>query len=87
GFAIGPSSAGHSGRGADARHALRSNPDHPFGAGHHVHDQWPGSRNSVNVGVDQWDFRPVRVSEIIGRAAKLPVNKHWHDVEHGNELN
>ncbi|MEI4488984.1 hypothetical protein V8J36_22645, partial [Frigidibacter sp. MR17.14] len=35
-FAIGLSSAGHSGRGADARHALRSNPDHPFGAGHPV---------------------------------------------------
>ncbi|MEI4488861.1 hypothetical protein V8J36_21970, partial [Frigidibacter sp. MR17.14] len=34
GFAIGLSSAGHSGRGADARHALRSNPDHPFGADH-----------------------------------------------------
>lgn len=52
----------------------------------HVHDQWPGSRNSVNVGIDQWDFRPVQVSDIIGRAAKLSVNKHWHDVEHGNEL-
>ncbi|GGF85723.1 hypothetical protein GCM10011319_51960 [Mameliella alba] len=52
----------------------------------HVHDQWPGSRNSVNVGVDQWDFRPVQVSDILRRAAKLPVNKHWHDVEHGNEL-
>ena len=52
----------------------------------HVHDQWSGSRNSVNVGVDQWDFRPVQVSDIARRAAKLPVNKHWQDVEHGNEI-
>jgi calcineurin-like phosphoesterase family protein len=53
----------------------------------HVHDQWPGSRNSVNVGVDQWEFRPVRITDIFKRAKKLPVNKHWHDVEHGKELN
>ncbi len=52
----------------------------------HVHDQWAGSRNSVNVGVDQWDFRPVQISDIQRRAKKLPVNKHWSDVEHGNEL-
>lgn len=52
----------------------------------HVHDQWPGSRNSVNVGVDQWGFRPVQLAEIQRRAAKLAVNKHWADVEHGNEL-
>lgn len=52
----------------------------------HVHDQWQGSRNSVNVGVDQWDFKPVRIADIKRRASKLPVNKHWSDVEHGNEL-
>ncbi|NVK42388.1 MAG: metallophosphoesterase [Oceanospirillaceae bacterium] len=51
----------------------------------HVHDQWPGSRNSVNVGVDQWDFRPVQIQEIAQRAKRLSVNKHWADVEHENE--
>ncbi|WP_102227272.1 metallophosphoesterase, partial [Acidimangrovimonas sediminis] len=52
----------------------------------HVHDQWKGSRNSINVGVDQWDFRPVQISDIARRARKLPINKHWKDVEHGSEL-
>lgn len=52
----------------------------------HVHDQWAGSRNSINVGVDQWDFRPIQIEEMAKRAARMPVNKHWADVEHGNEL-
>lgn len=52
----------------------------------HVHDQWKGSRNSINVGVDQWDFKPVRIEDIQRRASKLPPNKHWGDVEHGSEL-
>ncbi|WP_102227217.1 metallophosphoesterase [Acidimangrovimonas sediminis] len=52
----------------------------------HVHDQWKGSRNSVNVGVDQWSFRPVQIGDVIRRARKLPMNKHWGDVEHGSEL-
>ncbi|SEO27868.1 Calcineurin-like phosphoesterase superfamily protein [Paracoccus alcaliphilus] len=49
----------------------------------HVHDNWQGSRNSVNVGVDVWDFRPVSLPEIKERAAKLPVNAHWNEVEPG----
>lgn len=52
----------------------------------HVHDQWAGSRNSINVGVDQWSFRPVQIRDIATRATKLQVNKHWKDVEHGNAL-
>ena len=52
----------------------------------HVHDQWQGSRNSVNVGVDQWDFGPVQIGDILRRARSLPVNKHWADVEHGSDL-
>ncbi len=52
----------------------------------HVHDQWAGSRNSINVGVDQWGFRPIQIEEMAKRAARMPVNKHWADVEHGNEL-
>lgn len=49
----------------------------------HVHQNWPGSRNSVNVGVDLWDFRPVSLAEIEARAATLPVNRHWDEVEPG----
>lgn len=52
----------------------------------HVHNNWKGSRNSVNVGVDVWDFMPVKYDDIARRAKKLPPNKHWSDVEHGAEL-
>lgn len=48
----------------------------------HVHNNWKGSSNSVNVGVDVWDFKPVRFEDIARRARSLPVNKHWADVEH-----
>jgi calcineurin-like phosphoesterase family protein len=51
-----------------------------------VHNNWHGSRNSVNVGVDVWDFVPVTFDKIVRRAKKLPPNKHWGDVEHGAEL-
>ena len=47
----------------------------------HVHNNWLGSKNSVNVGVDVWDFAPVRFDDIAHRAQSLPVNKHWADVE------
>ena len=49
----------------------------------HVHDNWRGRRNSVNVGVDVWDFRPVSLPEIMARAARLPVNAHWNKIEPG----
>lgn len=52
----------------------------------HVHNNWPGSRNSVNVGVDLWDFRPTRLSEIKRRAATLPINPLWSAVEPRSEL-
>jgi calcineurin-like phosphoesterase family protein len=52
---------------------------HLFG---HVHNNWQGSRNAVNVGVDQWDFSPVSFEQIERRARKLAVNRHWQDVEH-----
>ncbi|MEO8529995.1 MAG: metallophosphoesterase [Deltaproteobacteria bacterium] len=51
----------------------------------HVHSDWRGTRNSVNVGVDVWDFLPVQIADIRARAKTLPVNKHWADVEHGAE--
>ncbi len=52
----------------------------------HVNGQWTGSRNSINVGVDHWDFHSVQIDDIQGRAKKLSVNNHWADVEYGNEL-
>ena len=52
----------------------------------HVHQNWKGSRNSVNVGVDVWDFRPVTLPDILERTHALPVNPLWNDVEPGAEL-
>ena len=51
---------------------------HLFG---HVHDRWKGTRNAVNVGVDQWDFMPVEFVQVERLAKQMPVNKHWGDVE------
>lgn len=47
----------------------------------HVHGNWRGTRNSLNVGVDVWDFRPVRADDIVARAETLPVNVYWDTVE------
>ncbi|RJE85041.1 metallophosphoesterase [Paracoccus onubensis] len=47
----------------------------------HVHNNWFGSRNAVNAGVDVWDYMPVTLADIERRARKLPINKHWTDVE------
>lgn len=44
---------------------------HFFG---HVHDNWLGHRNAVNVGVDFWDFRPVTMEQAAARAATLPFS-------------
>ncbi|MYM56978.1 metallophosphoesterase [Thalassovita mangrovi] len=52
----------------------------------HVHNNWPGSRNSVNVGVDLWNFQPASLSEIKQRALTLPVNVYWEEVEPGCNL-
>lgn len=52
----------------------------------HVHNNWKGSRNSVNVGVDVWDFLPMRVEDIRRRAETLPVNPSWDQVEPGAPL-
>lgn len=52
----------------------------------HVHNNWQGSRNAVNVGVDQWDFTPVSFQQVAQRAKLLPVNQHWGDVERGRVL-
>ncbi len=47
----------------------------------HVHNNWQGTRNSVNVGVDVWNFSPVTYGDIVQRAGQLPENKHWKNVE------
>ena len=51
---------------------------HLFG---HVHGNWQGSANSVNVGADVWDFSPITVQYAARRAKGLPQNRHWKDVE------
>jgi calcineurin-like phosphoesterase family protein len=56
---------------------------HLFG---HVHNNWHGSRNSVNVCIDLWDFKPMQAGDILRRAKTLPKNKHWHDVEPGADV-
>jgi len=38
----------------------------------HVHNNWRGSSQSVNVGVDVFNFKPVTISEIVRRAKSLP---------------
>ena len=50
----------------------------------HVHNNWRGSRNCVNAGVDVWDFMPVNFEELEARARMLPVNKYWQNVEPGH---
>ena len=51
---------------------------HLFG---HVHGNWMGARGAVNVGVDLWGFRPVRLPEIAARAAGMPPHPLWEEVE------
>ncbi|MFT8242418.1 metallophosphoesterase family protein [Roseomonas sp. BN140053] len=38
----------------------------------HSHGQLPGDRQSCDVGVDPWDYRPVSMAEIRERLATLP---------------
>jgi calcineurin-like phosphoesterase family protein len=33
----------------------------------HVHDKWLFKDRTVNVGVDQWDFKPITAQEIVSR--------------------
>ena len=47
----------------------------------HVHDNWPGHRNCVNVGVDLWDSKPVSFEKIAARGTALPISLHWTSVE------
>lgn len=38
----------------------------------HVHTNWRGARGQVNVGVDQWDFKPLAADEAELAALLLP---------------
>lgn len=51
---------------------------HLFG---HVHGSWKGSANSINAGVDVWDYQPITLRDALGRMKTLPPHKHWKDVE------
>ena len=47
----------------------------------HVHTNWQGADNQVNVGVDCWDFAPVTRGDALRRAVGLPENQVWRGVE------
>lgn len=64
-------------------HRARKGALHLFG---HVHEQWLGSRNAVNVGVDVWGYAPVTLREVQQRAKTLQQNAHWSDVERDAEI-
>ena len=51
---------------------------HLFG---HVHTNWAGCRNAVNVGVDLWDFAPVRIEEVERKALTLPESPLYWEAE------
>lgn len=50
---------------------IRSGAVNVFG---HVHQHWAGRRMSVNVGVDQWDYTPVTLEQILERGRRLPIS-------------
>ncbi len=55
-------------------YAMRTWPGSHHGALHffgHSHGAMPGDRQSLDVGVDVWDFRPVALAEIRARLAGL----------------
>jgi calcineurin-like phosphoesterase family protein len=47
----------------------------------HVHQNWRGTRNAVNVGVDVWGFMPIRANDAVKRTATQPVNVYWELAE------
>ena len=56
-------------------YAMRVWPKSHYGSLHfygHSHGNLPGDRQSCDVGVDCWDYRPVTLAEIRRRLATLP---------------
>ena len=51
---------------------------HLFG---HVHGNWLGCRNSINAGVDCWNFKPIKLEDAIRRGNTLPELDLWAKVE------
>lgn len=45
----------------------------------HSHGRLPGNSQSLDVGVDAWDYRPVTLPEILERMQTLPpfVQEDW----------
>jgi calcineurin-like phosphoesterase family protein len=63
-------------------YAMRVWPASHHGAIHlygHSHGALPGDRQSLDVGVDVWDFRPVTLPEIQVRLASLPERRGRRD--------
>jgi calcineurin-like phosphoesterase family protein len=50
----------------------------------HVHEKHRGNLNCINVGVDVWGFRPIRLRDAMKRGNKLPINPLWSESEHGS---
>jgi calcineurin-like phosphoesterase family protein len=51
----------------------------------HSHGTMPGNSQSLDVGVDCWDYAPVSVSQIKGRLATLPVYTGYRDQAGGSD--
>ena len=52
----------------------------------HSHGRLPGDRQSCDVGVDCWGFRPVCLDEIRARLATLPERRNENAPAEGTEL-
>ena len=63
-------------------YAMKTWPNAMYGAWQlygHSHGGLPGNSQSLDVGVDAWDFAPVSPESIAERMATLP---HWRAVDH-----
>lgn len=47
----------------------------------HIHNNWLGSRNSLNLGVEHWNYAPINAEDVIKNVVKLSVNPLWNLVE------
>lgn len=57
------------------------NPEYPINIVGHVHELWKFKRLEdgtilINVGVDQWDFKPVSITEILRELQKWSKNEY-----------
>ena len=47
----------------------------------HIHNNWLGSRNSLNLSVEHWAYGPINAREIMNNVSELPINPLWSQVE------